>query len=129
MSAVRIIEAVDVLEDGGFGLATGFPIVPPDQLGLDCFEEGFNRGVIVAIAFAAHRYLEGVSSGSHVNSIGCPYRCGRCSPWAATVRRAIFNALIVKSRFMRLLTAQPITRRECKSKITARYSHPSRVQM
>jgi hypothetical protein len=33
---------------------------------------------------------------------------------------AIFNALIARSRFIRLLTAHPITRLECKSKITAR---------
>ena len=42
---------------------------------------------------------------------------------------AIFSARIARSRFMRLLTAQPITRREWRSRITARYSHPSRVQM
>jgi hypothetical protein len=35
---------------------------------------------------------------------------------------AISKARIAKSRFIRLLTAQPMTRRECKSKITARYS-------
>lgn len=29
------MEAVDVLEDGGFGLATRFPGPAPDQLGLD----------------------------------------------------------------------------------------------
>ncbi len=42
---------------------------------------------------------------------------------------AMFNARIARSRFMRLLTAQPITRRECRSRMTARYSQPSRVQM
>ena len=41
---------------------------------------------------------------------------------------AMFNALIARSHFMRLLTAQPMTRRECKSKITAKYNQPSRVQ-
>ena len=35
---------------------------------------------------------------------------------------AIFNALIVRSRFMLLVTAQPITRRKCRSRITAGYS-------
>lgn len=46
------------------------------------------------------------------------------------VRKAmsIFRARIAKSRFMRLLTAQPITRRECRSRMIARYSQPSRVQ-
>jgi len=42
---------------------------------------------------------------------------------------AIFNAWIARSRFIRLLTAQLMTRRECRSKITARCSHPSQVQM
>jgi hypothetical protein len=42
---------------------------------------------------------------------------------------AILSARIARSRFKRLLTAQPITRRECRSGITARYSQPSRVQM
>jgi hypothetical protein len=32
---------------------------------------------------------------------------------------AIFNARVTKSRFIRLLTAQPMTPRECKSRITA----------
>ncbi|EIE52740.1 hypothetical protein C357_02154, partial [Citreicella sp. 357] len=41
---------------------------------------------------------------------------------------AIFNARMARFRFIRLLTAQPITRREWRSKITARYSQPSRVQ-
>jgi len=58
MPTARIIEAVDVLEDGGFDLATCFPRPAPDQFGLDGFEEGLNRGVIVAIALAAHRHLE-----------------------------------------------------------------------
>jgi hypothetical protein len=39
MSTARVIEAVDVLEDGGFGLPTRFPGSPPDQLGFDCLEE------------------------------------------------------------------------------------------
>ena len=34
MPAVRVIEAVDVLKDAGFGLATGFPRPAPEQLGL-----------------------------------------------------------------------------------------------
>ena len=58
MSAAWVIEAVDVLEDGDFGLATGFPRPAPDQLSLDGLEEGLNGGVVIAIAFAAHRRLE-----------------------------------------------------------------------
>ncbi len=40
------IEVVDVLEEGGFGLTTGFPRVSPDQFGLNRLEEGLNGGVM-----------------------------------------------------------------------------------
>ncbi len=36
----------------------------------------------------------------------------------------MFNALTARSRFIRLLTAQPMTRRECRSRTTARDNHP-----
>ena len=54
MPAARVIEAVDVLEDASFGLATGFPIPAPDQLGLDGLEERLDSGVVIANALAAH---------------------------------------------------------------------------
>lgn len=60
MPTARVIEAVDVLKDGGFGLSTRFLSAPPDQLGLDGLEEGFDCGVIVAIPFPTHRHLEPV---------------------------------------------------------------------
>ena len=58
MSAAWVIEAVDVLEYGGFGLATRFPRPAPNQLGLDRLEEGLNGCVVIAVAFSAHRRLE-----------------------------------------------------------------------
>ena len=45
MPAARVIEAVDVLKDAGFGLATGFPTPAPEQLGLDGLEERLDNGV------------------------------------------------------------------------------------
>ena len=45
MPAARVIEAVDVLKDAGFGLAAGFPRPAPNQLGLDGLEEGLDSGV------------------------------------------------------------------------------------
>ena len=45
MPAARVIEAVDVLKDGGFGLATGFPRPAPEQLGLDGLEERSDNSV------------------------------------------------------------------------------------
>jgi anti-sigma factor ChrR (cupin superfamily) len=44
-----VIEAVDVLEDGGFGLATGLPCAAPDEFCLDGFAEGFDSCIAVAI--------------------------------------------------------------------------------
>ena len=54
MPAARVIEAVDVLKDAGFGLATGFPRPAPEQLGLDGLEERLDNGVVIANALAAH---------------------------------------------------------------------------
>lgn len=54
MPTARVIEAVDVLEDGGFCLASGLPRAAPDQFGLDRLEEGLNGGVIIAVALSAH---------------------------------------------------------------------------
>jgi hypothetical protein len=45
MPAARVIEAVNVLEDAGFGLATDFPRAAPNQLGLDGLEERLDNGV------------------------------------------------------------------------------------
>ena len=60
MPTAWVIEAVDVLEDGGLGLAARFPSPAPDQLGLDGLEEGLDGRIVVAVALAAHRYLEGM---------------------------------------------------------------------
>ena len=45
MPAARVIEAVDVLKDAGFGLAAGFPRPGPDQLRLNRLEERLENGV------------------------------------------------------------------------------------
>jgi hypothetical protein len=54
----RIVEAIDVLEDGRFSLPPGLPGPSPDELSFDRFEEGLDGGVIIAIALTTHRYLE-----------------------------------------------------------------------
>jgi hypothetical protein len=48
MPSARVIEAVDVLEDAGFGLAAGFPCPAPYQFGLDGFEERLDNGIVVS---------------------------------------------------------------------------------
>ena len=60
MTATRIVEPIDILEDRAFCLTTCVPFVAPDQLSLDGFEERFNHRIVVAIAFAAHRHLEAI---------------------------------------------------------------------
>jgi hypothetical protein len=50
MPSARVIKAVDVLKDRGFGLAAGFPCPAPDQFGLDGFEERLDNGIIMEIA-------------------------------------------------------------------------------
>jgi hypothetical protein len=45
MPAARVIEAVDLLDDGGFGFATGFPNLAPVQFGFDGLEERLDSGV------------------------------------------------------------------------------------
>jgi hypothetical protein len=58
MAASRIKEAIDVFEDGHLGLSACVPNVPPDQLRLNGYEEGFNGGIIVTISLTAHGYIE-----------------------------------------------------------------------
>ena len=54
MPASRIVEAVDVFEDGHLGIASRSPGPLPDQLRLDDFEDRFDRRVVVAIASPTH---------------------------------------------------------------------------
>ena len=54
MFAAGIVEAIAVLEEGIADLAAGGPRVPPDQFGLEGFEEGFDGSIVVAVSFAVH---------------------------------------------------------------------------
>ena len=62
MASSWIVEAVDVFEDRHLSLPAGFPVIAPEQFRLDGFEEGFDGGIIIAIAFARHGYFEGKRS-------------------------------------------------------------------
>ena len=42
MSATGVVEPVDVLEDGSLSLAPRLPVLPPDEFGLQGFEEGLD---------------------------------------------------------------------------------------
>ena len=62
MPSTRIVEAIDVLEDGHLSLPSRFPRPSPDELGLDGLEERLDSGVVVTIALSAHRHLEAVQA-------------------------------------------------------------------
>ena len=57
-TAAGVVEPVDVLEDSGLCLPSCRPFLTPDQLRLQRFEERFKRGVVVAVAFATHRWQQ-----------------------------------------------------------------------
>ena len=60
MTPPWIIEPIDILEDRPFSFASGFPTVAPNQLCFEGFEERLYHGIVIAITFAAHRYIEAV---------------------------------------------------------------------
>jgi hypothetical protein len=73
VTAARIVKAVDIFrcpaivfletmrgEDRHLSLPACVPCVPPDQFGLDSFEERFNGSIIIAIPFTTHRRFEPV---------------------------------------------------------------------
>jgi hypothetical protein len=62
MASARIVEAVDVLEEGCVDLPSGVPGVAPDEFGLHRLEECFDCGVeapifvnLLLAGFVAHR--------------------------------------------------------------------------
>lgn len=54
METAGVVEAIDVLKDSGFCLTPRRPALPPDEFGLQGFEERLDGRIVVAIAFAAH---------------------------------------------------------------------------
>jgi hypothetical protein len=119
--AARIVKAVDVFEDRYLSFPAGFPVIAPDQFRLDGFEERRNCGVVITITFSAHRYLEAMLAQDFlvvVRTILRPtIRVVNAALGGARNAMAIVSARIARSRFIRLLTVQPMTRRGCKSRI------------
>ena len=74
MASARIVEAIDILEDCAFCLASGFPAIAPDQLCFDGFEKGLNHRIVITITFAAHRYLKGVLGQASLILVGTVLR-------------------------------------------------------
>ena len=66
MLTAQVIDAVDVLEHGSFGFATGLLPAPPDQFGLDGLENGLNGGVLVAVTLAAYLRQQDLFPQAHL---------------------------------------------------------------
>ena len=55
MESSAVVEGFDVIEDGGAGLGVGSEAMMVDQFVFETAKEGLDEGIIVAVAFAAHR--------------------------------------------------------------------------
>ena len=60
MSAARVVESVDVFEEGNCDLPAGLPVSAPDHFRLEGFEKALDRCVVIAVPFAAHRRCQAV---------------------------------------------------------------------
>jgi hypothetical protein len=58
VSSTRIVETIDVFEDRYLSQPPGYPLPPPDQFGIDVFEERLDGRIVMTIIFAAHRDFE-----------------------------------------------------------------------
>jgi len=54
MAPSRILEAVDVLEDGSGCLPPCRPCLSPEHCGLQALKEGLHGGIVEAVSFAGH---------------------------------------------------------------------------
>ena len=78
------MEAVDVLENGGFGPPTGFPRPAPDQPGLQGYEEACFMQTLVPEVESSHlpprhSWRAGVAAGSR--------EAGRDGPGVSLINR------------------------------------------
>ena len=124
MSAARIVEAVDVFENGDFDLPAGLPISAPNHFRLDGFEEALNCGVVMTVALAAHGCCQTMFSQDLLIVMGtvlaAAIRVMKTAFWWPAQRNDHVQGTDREVFFIRLLMAQPITRRECRSMMTAR---------
>ena len=112
VSALAIVEGFDVIEDLGASLAAGVEVAAIDQFEFESAPEAFHGGVVVAVAFAAHRGDEaGLGEGLTVigagvldAAIGVEQQIGgraadAAEPWQELLRQGAVS--------MRSLMAQP----------------------
>ena len=62
MASAWIVEAGDVLKEGGVDLPSGVPGVAPYEFGLHRLEKRFDYGVVITISLATHRDFNALRS-------------------------------------------------------------------
>lgn len=116
MAPARVVEAVDVLEHCDLDVPACLPSVSPNQFCLEEFEEALDSRVIKAISLAAHGRHQLVTTKTLLvlvrTELGAPIRVMNAAGRGRRRTTAISKARNARSCFMRLLIAQPITRRE-----------------
>ena len=58
MFTAGVVKTIDGLKEGVGDVVSDCPRVPPNQFGLEGFENGLDGSIVVTVAIAAHRYLE-----------------------------------------------------------------------
>ena len=69
MQSGAVVEGLDVIEDGGTSCGVGREALMINQLVFESAPEGFDKGVVVTVAFAAHGSEQTVLSEQL--SVGC----------------------------------------------------------
>lgn len=60
MFSAQVVEDVCTFEEGDLDVAVGLPVVTSYQFGFQRLEEALDGGIVIAVAFPAHRSLEPV---------------------------------------------------------------------
>ena len=90
MPTARVVEAVDVFEEGNFDLSAGLPVSAPYHFRLPGFEKALERCVVITVALAAHGCCQTMFSQNLLMVMGTLW-AARCPATVClqTVRGAI----------------------------------------
>ena len=111
MEALGIIEAFDVIEDGGACLVVVGELATIDQFPFEGAPEAFHGGIVVTVALAAHgghqhgglECVAEVATGILDAAIGMEQQFGGWLPG----NKAMLKAAVTRAVSMRSLMAQP----------------------
>src|SRR5262249_34787852 len=121
MAPAAVVESFDVFEHCAPGVGPGLPPAWVNQFDFERSEETLRHRVVPAVAAAAHAAPDPVQRQQLLVVVAGGPGAGWRSLGAAV------GAPSARPRSSRWLSAQPTTRRENRSRITARYNQPSRV--